>query len=316
MTKNVRLETVIEVFSVDNKVSGQITVEDLPTYFDSSAQLLDDLSVLRRLAVMASFDVYTMRIQLRRLGIAVTSTEHLQLSNAKKQKLVEFMRVFTLPLIQKVYGGGDHKITDFDQLVGLFSHPDRTEALHNLQILAQRMRIGLAEIPTFLEEYGDVFLSMAYYRSIFEHIKPKLTDFVAWTRETAEGSRFRVDTGFQQKCEEMLDALDRIGKATSGLLDSFDATAKVFWDDINMNAFGDLRDAVTRQHDIIGGILCGLDVKTLTWQEQFVGRRTSLEKRANFILSDMMPGLDTIMRLASLHPRPSVEPPPAPIVSG
>ncbi|MBI1777779.1 MAG: hypothetical protein HYR63_20760 [Proteobacteria bacterium] len=310
LTKNVRLETVVEIFSLGKQVSGQVGVEELHKYFDDRKNVHDDLIVLRKLASLNSYDVYTLRIQLRRLGVVVTSQDALQLSEAKKQELVQFMRAFTRPLIQKVYGGLDAQITDFDQLVGLFSHPDRGEALRNLQVLADRLQVGLTDIPNFLEEYGDVFLSMAYYRSVFMQIRPHLAGFSQWTKEAAATYQLRGDAGFQKKCTGMLNTLDRLGLAVLAILEGFEETAKTFWNDITMESFGKLRETVTRQHALIGGLLCGLYVKLRIWGENFLGKRLNPEKSAGFILSDMLPGLEIITGLSKVYVKPIIDEPP------
>ncbi len=309
LTKNARLETVVEIYNLDKGASGQVGVEELHKYFDDRGNIHNDLRVLRKLASLNSFDVYTLRVQLRRFGISVTSQNELQLSEAKKQELVQFMRSFTGPLIQKVYGGMDAQVANFDQLVGLFSHPDRGEALRNLQVLADRLQVGLTDIPNFLEEYGDVFLSMAYFRSVFASIRPQLTGFTDWAKASAGSHQLRSDAGFQRTCEGMLSTLDRISKAVLAILDGFDATAKTFWNDITKDSFGKLRETVTRQHALIGGMLCGLYVKLRIWGETFLGKRIKPEKSAAFIISDMIPGLETITSLREPRAKPAFQAP-------
>ncbi|MBI1775594.1 MAG: hypothetical protein HYR63_09620 [Proteobacteria bacterium] len=306
LMKNVRLETVIEVYNVNKTTHGQIAIGELSKYIDDRDNLLKDIPVLKKLGSLPSFDVYTLRIQLRRLGIAVTGADQLQLSEAKRQELLHFMREFTRPLIQKVFGGEGASVTDFDQLIAMFSQPDRGEALRNLKLLADRLQVGLTEIPNFLEEYGDIALSMAYFRGIFSDIEPLLAEFVTWSRETAESFRFREDAKFQQKHAMMLAMLDEIGKSVSAILDGFDKTAKSFWEGISMESFRSMRDTITDQHAIIGGSLCGLHVTTDAWQQQFRGKRASADKCADFIHAEMFPGLSAVKRAASPPaPKPS-----------
>jgi hypothetical protein len=304
LTKNARLETVVEIYSIAKKASGQVAVDELHKYFDDRTHALDDLITLRKLAALNSFDVYSLRIHLRRHKIPVTGQEELQLSEAKKQELVQFMRGFTRPLIQRVYGSGEQNIADFDHLVSMFSNPDRGEALRNLQLLADTMQVGLTEIPSFLEEYGDVFLSMAYYRSVFAAIEPGIATLTTWIREVTKAYQLREDPNFQRKCTQLVDMLNRVRMAISAILIGFEANAKRFWDDLNMQSFQTLRDTVSRQHELIGGLLCGLDVKLRIWRAQFMGRRSSPETAAGFILSDLYPGLDKLIHLSEPQTRP------------
>ena len=61
-----------------------------------------DLRILRALGALSSYDVYSLRIQFRELGIEPSSIEYLQLSDEKKDSLRLYMQKFTLPLMDLV----------------------------------------------------------------------------------------------------------------------------------------------------------------------------------------------------------------------
>lgn len=309
LTKNVRLETVVEMFRTEDGAGGLVQISDLGKYFSDHEALMQDMEILQKLAILRSFDVYTLRAHLRRLGVAVTSSEKLQLSEAKRSQLIDFMREFTRPLLQKVYGGQTNAITDFEQLVGMFSQPNKEEALRNLRLLAGHLQVSLKEIPSFLEEYGDVFLSMAYFRSIFSTVLPIATDLQSWSRELAKGYQFKDDRAFRRSCEGMVENLSNVAGSVTAIFDGFDKTAKSFWDELTMVSFNSLRLAITRQHTTMGALLCGLYVKTSAWDRQFNrGRRAAPQKCADYILSEMIPGLRSMRE--SLKPRASIIHPP------
>lgn len=309
LTKNARLETVVEMFRTDEGVGGQIPISELGKYFSDQEALMQDLVILQKLSVLRSFDVYTLRAQLRRLGIAVTSSEKLRLSESKKAQLVGFMKEFTRPLLQRVYGGQTNAISDFEQLIGMFSQPNKDEALRNLKLLASHLQVSLREIPSFLEEYGDVFLSMAYFRSIFGTVLPIVTDLQSWSREIAKGYQFKEDKAFQRACDGMTENLGRVAGSVTTIFDGFDKTAKGFWDEISMVSFNSLRQAVSQQHTTMGALLCGLYVKTNAWDRQFNrGRRAAPQKCADYILSEMIPGLKSMRE--SLKGKASIIHPP------
>ena len=74
------------------------------------------------------------------------------------------MSEFTRPLLNQVYGDSDVKIENIDQLIDMFRSPDQQRALENLRKLARSLKMDLQEIPNFLEDYGDIFLSLAYFK--------------------------------------------------------------------------------------------------------------------------------------------------------
>ena len=72
LIKNSRLRTVVELFRDRASGSGQIEINDLPKAFLTDRDdMADDLRVLDKLATLQSFDVYSLRIELRNLNIPV-----------------------------------------------------------------------------------------------------------------------------------------------------------------------------------------------------------------------------------------------------
>jgi hypothetical protein len=72
MIKNVRLDSAVELFEDAKAGSGQIEVEDLPREFGwCERPSQPDLVVLRKLALLPSFDVYSLRVLLRQHDIPV-----------------------------------------------------------------------------------------------------------------------------------------------------------------------------------------------------------------------------------------------------
>ena len=61
---------------------------------------------LNCLANLNSFDVYTLRVELRNVGVPVNDHTKLKLSKSKNEELTEYMRDFTRPLISQVCGFG------------------------------------------------------------------------------------------------------------------------------------------------------------------------------------------------------------------
>ena len=86
--------------------SGQIDVESVNVAFPEIEPA--DLTVLKKLADIRSYDVFGLRVLLRQLGIEVDEHEYLQLSEAKQTELSDYMKVFTQRLILEVFGNWRH----------------------------------------------------------------------------------------------------------------------------------------------------------------------------------------------------------------
>ena len=105
MVKNSHLESVLELFNYEGSGSGQVKIEALGQVFSSITS--SDSASLRMLSKLNSYDVYSLRITLRQLGIAIDDSSVLKLSQSKQRELDDYMKDFTQQLIFHVYGSGN-----------------------------------------------------------------------------------------------------------------------------------------------------------------------------------------------------------------
>lgn len=298
LIKNVRLETVIEMFNDANAGSGQVKPRDILVYFESYRDLVErDLVKIEKIAQASSFDVYTLRIELRRLKIDVNNHDVLTLSNKKKAELTQYMTVFTRPLMEYVYGSESVEINSVEQIIKMFASPNREEALRNLRMMADRLDIGLTEIPTFLEEYGDIFLSLAYFRKCLDEIVPEVQRFISWMGEIRSSTEVKRDYRQVKMLDEIGRDLTDISASITGRFESFDNRSKDFWRDINAETFRSIRELITAHHVTIGGVLCGLALKMDLWKARFARGGGGPNRRLEFIKSEILPGLSHIKAL-------------------
>jgi len=95
------------------------------------------------LSRLTGYDVYSLRIAMRELGIEMNDLSVLQLSDTKKAQLTSYMKSFTAPLIRQIFGQPDTDVENFENLVGMFKNPNREDAIHNLRPIAELLNIGL-----------------------------------------------------------------------------------------------------------------------------------------------------------------------------
>lgn len=177
LIKNVRLKSVVELFADKDTGSGQIEIEDIPNEFNwNMADPPDDMNMLRKVGNLPSYDVYSLRISLRELDIKVNDVDALRLSDAMNAELTAYMTDFTRPLIKEIYGGDDVSIDSFEDVVKLFRDPDVKKALEKIRVMSAKLNVKPEEIPRFMEDYGDIFLSLSYYRRCLDSIEPIITE--------------------------------------------------------------------------------------------------------------------------------------------
>ncbi|QJE73984.1 hypothetical protein HHL28_13565 [Aerophototrophica crusticola] len=295
LIKNARLETVVEVFHDRQTGSGQVSAEHLGSLFPThTKELRVDMVQIAKLTRINSFDVYTLRKELRRLGIAVNNADHLKLSEGKRGELTGYMKDFTRPLLQQVYGGEERQVSDVSEILAMLANPDREEALRNLRLLSEKLKVKLQDIPDFLEEYGDVFLSLAYFRNCLDGLVPEVQRFMKWAMDAKESDLVARDRQMVKMLADVQSKLTSITTSITGRFEAFDRRSKDFWNDISADSFRAVRHDIESHHVTIGGVLCGLAVKMALWKQRFPQGGGGPQKRVEFIRSEILPGLDHI----------------------
>jgi uncharacterized protein YaaR (DUF327 family) len=303
LIKNVRLDTVVELFHDPETGSGQVEISELGTVFNwtGDAQHPDEV-ILSTLSRLHSYDVYTLRMQLRKLGINVDDTKSLTLSPAKKAQLTVYMKSFTMPLIRQIYGDTKADVADVGELISMFASPDRGDALKNLKMMAEKLNIELTDVPKFLEDYGDVFLSLAYYKDCLDELIPQVMAYSEATEELKDNMQMRNDRRLMNSINSINEQLSDITTSITGRFESFERNSESMWDNITAESFAKVKKLISSHHATVGGVLCGLSVKMNSWAEKFANGG-GLVRRGDFVMSDMMQGMDRISKIEASAPK-------------
>jgi len=305
LIKNARLETVVELFRHEEGASGQVLVPDVWGVLGvdpDDPKIANDHRMLQQLAGLYSYDIYTLRKMLRAFGIEISDNEALKLSPEKSAELAEYMSKFTHPLLTEVFGGVDAEIKDLDQLLDMFRAPDKGNALRNLQVMAKKLEIEIGEIPKFLEDYGDIFMSLAYFRDCLDALIPQITTLLEDMGEMRKSMQLASDRNLMKTCNFMEERLTDITTSLTGRFESFHQHSSDMWENVTAESFRNVKEMVASHHTTLGGVLCGLAVKMSLWEEKFGGGRGGLVQRSEFIMSEMRHGIDTIAAIEKSAP--------------
>src|SRR2546429_480823 len=120
----------------------------------------------------------TDRDSLHTLALAIVPFEHPMLRRAR---LVKNNRLISVPEV--------------------FRDPDVANARRKLAIMAATLGIGLPDIPRFLEDYADIFLSLSYYRQCLDHITPIVEDFLDCMRDLKKSFQMRSNVQLMTTCD-------------------------------------------------------------------------------------------------------------------
>lgn len=297
LIKNIRLETVVELFSSADSGSGQIEINELAKAMDWPQKgMHPDEVMLSALSSLHSYDVYSLRMQLRKLNIACDNPNALKLSDKKHGELMQFMNDFTQPLLCQIYDTADTGIENMEQLVDQFSSPNKKKALQNLQLMANKLQIGLQDVPRFLEEYADIYLSIAYGRDCLNALIPSIVAFGDAMEEFQENYELSKDKRLMRSVDFINDTLTDVTASVVTRFESFDRASETMWNDITAESFAKVKKMVREHHVLVGTILCSLTVKMNGWQEVLDANR-GLLRQADFVRSDMMQGMEKISKI-------------------
>jgi hypothetical protein len=296
MIKNVRLQSVIEVFRDHNAGSGQIGVEALPVMLGWKGEKgLADLTLLRKLAVLPSYDVYSLRISLREHGIPVNDHEALRLSPEKAEMLSRYMVRFTHPLVKLVFADDSIKLEDFDDILDLFRDPDVGKARERLENLARALGIPVFEVPRFLEDYGDTFLSLSYYRHCLDRLQPYFTACLDSLEMIRTHHQLKRNPNLMKVCKTVEDVITSVSASVAGRLEVFERRTQTMWDNVSQEEFRGIKAMIQRYHITIGAALCGLTVKMNAFACIFPHPQAGGPvKRGDFMGAEMIQGIELI----------------------
>jgi hypothetical protein len=295
LLKNVHLEGVLELFNDPATGSGQIDPHEFHLSFDFSGDRAGDLDIIKSLSVLPSYDVYSLRVNLRRLGISVDNDENLQLSHEMATVLAKYMRRFTQPLIAAIYGEKGSKDMSFADVLKLFADPNVVGARENLKRLAQRLEIDLLEIPQFLADYSDVYMSLSYYRQCLVEIGPTLAKMLAALKNLKLERGVQVDSSIMRAIDETDTNLRTIYQQASNVVDMFESSTEDMWKEMTSERYKQIREMILDLQSTMGAGLCAVTVKAQAWNTKFPTPISgSVGDRASYVLRDMSYGLDKV----------------------
>ena len=295
LTKNSHLESVVELFSNQSAGSGQIYPQQLSEFFDFSGDRKNDHEIIMALGELPSFDIYSLRIKLRELGIDVDQCQHLRLSREMQSGLAGYMRHFTKPLVAEIYGDGIGKSEDYSDLLKLFADPKNATARKNLLALASKLELDLLDIPRFLARYADVYLSLAYYSYCLDLIHPTLHQFLDTLKSLQQNPQYNSNRKFVDACSLIAQRLTEAEFSISRMLEIFQVRTEDMWKSISGTGFQAMEKLILQYQKEISGSICALTIKMNSW-EQLKGK-SRLPNQVSFIMSDMLKGIERVSQV-------------------
>lgn len=292
LIKNTRMETTVELLHDPIAGSLQVKPDDIATSITSTTAR--DQAIIRALATLNSYDVYSLRASLKRLGVEVDDQKKLDLTDEMKSALHHYMLAFTRPLVDRIFGYEAAEENNED-IRNLLNDPDVVRVRENLRMMSEGTGIPLEDIPHFLSSYSDVFLSVAYYRHSFETLSDEIDRFLEWIGDLQQNRDIKSSPRMVNSCRNTEDIVSKLTLSVRERMSRFNKAFHMFWSDINRESFEQLRKQVEENHDGMGAVLCGLLVKIRSWAYEFPDNGVgSPAKRVTFVMTEIEPGLEKL----------------------
>jgi len=294
MVKNSKLDSVIEFFSGVGCGRGQLDVRGVAKFLAlEQVPPHPDVTLLQTVASLPSFDVYALRILLREKKIAISDSSALMLSATKVASLSSYMVRFTRPLVAEIFGH-DTEGTEFRNILGLFRADNPEAVRQRLATMANRLGIPIEAIPKFLEDYGDIFMSLSYYRQCLDQLLPHVQSFMDGITMVRTNRQLSQDLSLMKVVDMIEATINGQLSSITGKIESFERSTNDMWRDLTADKFKKIEALISHYHTSIGGALCALSVKMRAWTDQFPNTSGGVGRRAAFIMSDMRQGIEHI----------------------
>jgi hypothetical protein len=260
LIKNTRLDAAVEFFNMPGSGSGQFEVTEIPKLLNLPRTPTDpDVELLQRVAVLPSYDVYSLRILLREMNIPITDESVLKLSPAKIESLSAYMTTFTRPLVVEIFGENTN-IGDFTNLVSMFRDCSAEQVRARLATMAEKLGIPVQAIPKFLEDYADIFMSLSYYKQCLDQIFPGVQSFLTTLGNIRASHQLRSDVNLMKTCDFTENVINGTMANITGRLESFNKSTADMWRNLSAERFRKIEELILSYHTVIGGVLCALSV--------------------------------------------------------
>lgn len=296
VVKNSRLESVIEFFNSVGCGRGQLDVNGVAKFLAlEQVPPHPDVQLLHTICDLPSFDVYSLRISLRARGIVLSDNSALMLSPAKIESLSTYMANFTRPLVSEIFGR-DTAGEKFHSIVGLFRADNAQAVRERLDTMAGRLGIPVESIPKFLEDYGDIFMSLSYYRQCLDQLLPQVQNFMDGIAMMRANHQLNQDKSIMRVIDSIESTINGKLANITGKIESFERSTNDMWHDLNADRFKRIEALVGRYHTSIGGALCALSVKMAAWAKEFPNSSGGVGRRAAFLMSDIRQGIEYLQQ--------------------
>jgi hypothetical protein len=161
--------------------------------------------------------------------------------------------------------------------------------------MANKLEIEIMEVPRFLEDYGDTFMSLSFYRHCLDRLAPYFSACVDSLGPIRSHFQLKQNHSLMKNCDLIEEVVNSMSMTITGRLEVFERRSSEMWGNLTQAEFRSVKTMIEKYHVSIGAILCGLTVKMNAFARMFpTSRAGGPVKRADFMSSEMIQGIEII----------------------
>jgi len=294
--KNMKLETVVEVFFSNHTGSGQLSIKGAASSLGLEGSA--DYQLLRFLADQPSFDSYSLRIQLRNSGFS--QPPELKRPVAQDRTADRLLTTFLQPLTRALFEAGDTEPCFSTVLQRLCTGGEPTQRISQF---TAGLGCDTQAIVHFLEDYADTVLSLAYYRECLEEMTPAIDDVIESVRDLRSSYQARHDKLLRSTLDMVEASTNEMIASVTGRIESFEHSTSGFWSGVTAGTFSGMPGQFRSYQGAISAIICALAVKMGRWMDQFpTPGLGNPARRIGLVMSEMRQGMEHIQGILGSAP--------------
>ena len=138
-------------------------------------------------------------------------------------------------------------------------------------------------------------MALSYYRGHLTHAMPVVGRMMDWMEEVEGSGALSRDENARTTLRKSREVLRVVCNSIRKRFEAFDSRLTVQWTRLDIDQFNDMRELMEAHHHSLAEVLCGLAVKVYEWEDKFPNGGGSPQARADFVMTQIRPGLDRIL---------------------
>ena len=286
------LETKIQLYAHEGGGEASLELQDMLHYFGADSLSEQDMTLLRRLSELGSFDPYSIQAAASALGLD-PALDCMRLPPEFVREIQAYhMDAFKRPMMQFIYDEAAERAADCPRLDQLSD-----AAREKLHQLARRMDIPVHSVPAFLDDYQQSFLSVGCHDAQLKYLAGQAEKvLIAMDKHAASRDATPKSADAAAKTVRFIGTmLTDVGD----LVHSAKQRCRTMWRDITARSYAQLKRAIVGVRPQAGAILSALTAKLDGWISNF-GSGSGASGQAQYLVQAMLPGIGRFRRLPML----------------